>query len=69
MKKILKSPVHKTEQIHRHREQPCGCQGRWGEGWPGSLGCELLHSEWISPEVLLTSTGFYIQSLGKEPDE
>ena len=28
--------------------------------------CELLHLEWISSEVLLYSTGNYIQSLGIE---
>ena len=33
-----------------------------GSGWPGSLGL-ILHLEWISNEVLLYSTGNYIQSL------
>ena len=30
----------KQKQIHRHREQTCGCQGEGevGEGWIGSLG-------------------------------
>ena len=29
----------KQKQIHRHREQTCGCQGGGGEevGWTGSL--------------------------------
>ena len=28
-----------TGQIHRHREQTFGCQGRgWGKEWIGSLG-------------------------------
>ena len=30
----------KQKQIHRHREQTCGCQGEGGVGWgrTGSLG-------------------------------
>ena len=29
----------KQKPTHRHREQTCGCQGKWeGEGWTGSLG-------------------------------
>ena len=31
--------------------------------------CKLLHLEWISDEVLLDSTGNYIQSLGINNDE
>ena len=31
--------------------------------------CKLLHLEWISNEVLLYSTGNYIQSLGIDHDE
>ena len=30
--------------------------------------CKLLHLEWISSEVLMCSTGSYIQSLGIEHD-
>ena len=30
--------------------------------------CKLLHLEWISTEVLLYSTGNYIQSLGIDHD-
>ena len=28
------------KQIHRHREQTCGCQagGRMGKGWTGTFG-------------------------------
>ena len=37
----------------------CGMDGEFGVG-----GCKLLHSEWISNEVLLYNTGNYIQSLG-----
>ena len=35
-------------------------------GWVGR--CKLLHLGWISNEVLLYSTGNYIQSLGTEHD-
>ena len=54
-----------------HTEQTGGCQS-WGVGvecgvgWTGSLGiviCKLLCLEWISNEILLCSTGNYIQSL------
>ena len=30
--------------------------------------CKLLHLEWLSTEVLLYSTGNYIQSLGVDHD-
>ena len=42
-----------------------------GSGMDGDLGvgrCKLLHLEWISNEVLLYSTGNYIQSLGIDHD-
>ena len=26
------------KQTHRHGDQACGCQGRGGVGWTGSLG-------------------------------
>ena len=31
-------PIYKTETVHKHREQTCGCQGGEGEevGWIGS---------------------------------
>ena len=39
--------------------------GRSGmNGEFGVARCKLLHLEWISNEVLLYSTGNYIQSLG-----
>ena len=40
--------------------------GGWrGMDWEfGVNGCKLLHLEWISNEVLLYSTGNYIQSPG-----
>ena len=40
---------------------------RGGMGWIGEFGvsrCNLLHLEWLDNEVLLYSTGNYIQSLG-----
>ena len=52
------------KQTHRH-EQTCGCQGR-GSGMDCEFGirrCKVLHLEYISNEVLLYSTGNYIQSL------
>jgi len=62
----------KQKQTHRHREQICGCQGgggRSGIDWElGVSRCKLLHSEWVSNEVLLYSTGNYIQSLWIDHD-
>ena len=56
----------KQKQTHRHREQTCGCQGERGRGggmdWEfGVSRCKLLHIEWIHNNVLLYSTGNYIQ--------
>ena len=55
----------KQKQIHRHREQICGCQGggRVGKGgWEAGISrCKLLCIEWINNKVLLYSTGNYIQ--------
>ena len=57
------------KQTHRHGEQNCGCQGgdgRNGMAWEfGVYRCKLLHLERISNEVLLYSTGNYIQYLIK----
>ena len=63
----------KQKLTHRHREQICGCWGWVGGGsemnWEfGVSRCKLLHSEWISDEVLLYSTGNCIQSLAIESD-
>ena len=63
----------------KHLKQTYGCQeegnhkgGGGGRKWDGqrSLGsrCKLLHSEWISNEVLLYSTGNYSQPLRIEHD-
>ena len=54
---------HRKEN-HGHGEQTCGSQG-WGGGsgmdWEfGVNRCKLLHSEWVSNEILLYSTGNYI---------
>ena len=56
--RIMKTGLSKNS-IQRGRE----CVGEFGVGR-----CELLHLEWISNEVLLYSTGKYIQSLGKKHD-
>ena len=57
------------KQTHRHGEQTCGCQGRWGaSGMDWDLGvsrCKLLRFKWISNEVLLYSTENHIQSLDR----
>ena len=42
-----------------------------GSGMDGEFGvsrCKLIHLEWLSNEVLLYSTGNYIQSLGIDHD-
>ena len=61
------------KQTHRQGEQTCGCQGggrESGVDWEfGVNKCKLLHLEWISNEVLLYSTGNYIQSLVIEHGE
>ena len=66
-----KEPFHRKEN-HGHGEQTCGCQeAGGGSGMDGVLGvnrCRLLPLEWISNEILLYSTGNYIQSLMMEPD-
>ena len=54
------------KQIHRHREQTCGCQGgrREERGMDSEFGvgrCKLLHLEWINNKVLMYSTGNYTQ--------
>ena len=58
-------PIYKTE-THQHKEQTCGCQQGGGEEvvWMGVGRCKLSHLEWESNEVLLYSTGNYIQALG-----
>ena len=57
------------KQTHGHVEQTCGCQGGGtgcGMEWEfGFSRCKLLHWEWISNEILLYSTGNYIQSFRK----
>ena len=40
----------------------------WKDREFGVRKCKLLHLEWISTEVLLYSTGSYIQSLVIEHD-
>ena len=66
-------PIYKKQkQTHGHGEQTCTCQrGGRGSGMEEEFvvgRCKLLHVEWISNEVLLYSTGKYIQSPGMEHD-
>ena len=65
-------PIYKTERDHCLGKQTCGCWGeRRGSGMNvefGVSGCKLLYLEWISNEVLLYSTGNYVQSLELEHD-
>ena len=62
------------EQAHRHGEQTCGWQmggERMGSVMDWEFGvsrCQLLHLGRISNEILLNSTGNYIQSLRIEHD-
>ena len=60
------------KKTHGHGEQTCGCQVGDEEGrtdWEfGVSRCKLLHLEWISNEILLYSTGNYIQSPGIDHD-
>ena len=64
-------PFHRTEN-HGLGEQTCGCQGGGGgSGMDGELEvnrCRLLPLEWISNEILLSSTGNYVWSLMMEHD-
>ena len=52
-------------QTHRHREQTCSCQGKWGgEGMDWELEIsrhKLFYIEWINNKVLLYRTGSCIQ--------
>ena len=59
-------------QTHGHGEQTCDCQGEGGgsgmdwEIWVSRF--KLWHKEWVSNEILLYSTGNYMQSLVMEHD-
>ena len=65
-------PIYRTETDAWPWEQTCGCQrGGGGNGMDWEfvvVGCKLLHLKCISNEVLLDSTGNYIQSLVIEHD-
>ena len=55
----------KQKQTHRHTDRLVVAEGG-GSGMDGEFGvsrCKLLHLEWVSNEVLLYSTGNYMQSL------
>ena len=57
----------KQKQTHGLREETCLCQGGGGgigmDEEFGVIRYKPLHLEWIHNEVLLYSTGNYIQSL------
>ena len=62
--------IYKIE-TDSQREKTYGCQGRGRNRMDWEFGVsryKLLHLEWISNEVLLYSTGNYIQSLGIDQD-
>ena len=51
--------------------RPVVAKGWGGSGVDGEFGasrCKLFHFKWIDSEVLLYSTGNYVQSLGIEHD-
>ena len=56
------------KQTQGHGEQTCDCQGGGsGMDWEFVVSrCKLSHLLWISNEILLYSTGNYIQSLVME---
>ena len=60
------------KQNHGHGKQTCDCQevgGECGMEWEFSISrYKLLHLEWISNEILLYSTGNYMQSSVIEHD-
>ena len=60
------------KQTYRHGEQTCGCQGGGGgSGMDWEFGvsrCKLLHLECKSNEILLCSSGNYVQTLVTEHD-
>ena len=69
LKQGINEPIYKTEM---DSEQTCGCQGGGGEldelrVWGQQT--ETIKFKMDSNEVLLCSTGNYIQSLGTEHDE
>ena len=63
-----------NEPIYRKETNSwtCGCQGGGGGSgmdWEFAVSrCKLLHLEWINNEVLLYSTGNYIQSFVMKHD-
>ena len=66
--KIKQGSYLQKRNKFRHREQTRDCQGGGsGMDWESGVStCKLLHLEQINNEVLLYSTGHYIQSLGME---
>ena len=68
----IEEPIYKTEADSQMWRTDCDCQGRGGKSVTdcefGVSRCKLFHLEWISNEVLLYSTGNYIQQLLIEHD-
>ena len=66
------SPSIVKKQTHGLGEQTCGCQSGWrrsGMDWTfGVSKFKRFNLEWIGNEILLYSTGNYIQSLVMEHD-
>ena len=60
---------HNQRQCITHPRQLIGRQGpHESQGFFGVSRCKLSHLGWVSNEVLLCSTGNYIQSLGVDHD-
>ena len=57
--------IHKTETLTNIENRLVVAKGE-GEGKFGVSRCKLLYLDWISNEVLLYSTGNYVQSIGTE---
>ena len=66
-------PGSHLQQKRADGEETCGCRGGGGgsrvDRESGVNRCKLLPLEWLSNEILLNSTGNYIQSLKMEDDE
>ena len=72
LKYSINEPIYKTETDHGLGEQTCLPGGEGGRSEMdeefGVSRYKLLHLEWIRNEVLLYSTGNYMQPFGVEHD-
>jgi len=70
LKYVTDEPTYKTNKLTDIQNRPGVAKGEGGENGMdrvfGVSRCKLFHLEWISNEVLLYSTGNYIQSPGIE---